>query len=154
MGSSVKVVTMEMMIFVMIRALKVLINAPSPRKYVIVFEVNLKFLSSTLQISLALKRHAVTLENLNCRSQGEQKVFEQTYMAKGIETIGSLSACYSTGIAHLRCHFTILNLRDRPCYQNPIPCFLPPHKPLDPLSHGMHGHPKPLQSTPSKSFLH
>ena len=118
-----KVVTMEMMIFVMIRALKVIIHAPSPRKYVIAFEVNLKLLSSTLQISLALERHAIPLESgapplpdlfsdLNYRSQGEHKMFEQTYMEKGIETIGSLSACYSAGIAHLICHFTILNLRD------------------------------------------
>ena len=52
-----KVVTKEMMIFVMIRALKVIIHVPGPRKYVIVFEVNLKLLSCSLQVSLALKLH-------------------------------------------------------------------------------------------------
>ena len=52
-----KVVTREMMIFVMIRALKVIIHVLGPQKYVIVFEVNLKLLSCSLQVSLALKLH-------------------------------------------------------------------------------------------------
>ena len=72
------------MIFVRIRALKVIIHVPSPQKYVIFFKRIWKLLSCSLQISFILNLHAAPLGSnassppnlfsvLNSQSQEEQK---------------------------------------------------------------------------------